>query len=94
METLATTPIKTQAEIAAEAEAEAQLARERKIEEIRQRDPNVNWVNIGITTGKFSESLRTSTHKTYDECVAHSYMEDNDCFPIAALPESYWNARP
>jgi hypothetical protein len=77
---------------AAQAELNAQIARERQIEEVRQRDSALNWVNIGISTGKFSESLGTSVHRTYEECIAHSVREANECFPIAALPGSYWAA--
>lgn len=73
---------------------EAQLLLEKQVESQRQSDPALNWVNIGIATGKFSESIHSSVHRTHADCAAASYMEDNTCFPIRALPDSYWNARP
>lgn len=63
-----------------------------RILEIRSKDPNLNWINIGITTGKFSESISSSVFKTYEECVNAGYMEDHTCSPITALPKSYWDA--
>lgn len=78
----------------ASAEPDPEVVRERQIEATRQKDPALNWVNIGITTGKFSESLGSSVHQTYDECINRSAMEDNECFPIPALPKSYWDAKP
>lgn len=75
-----------------QAEINAAIERERQIASVRQNDRSLNWVNIGISTGKFSESLHSSVHRTYEECVASSFMEDNECFPIPALPDSYWNA--
>ncbi len=79
---------------AAQAELNAEIVRERQIEEIRRRDPAVNWVNIGISTGKFSESIGSTVHQTHEECIRRSAMEDNECFPIPALPDSYWKASP
>lgn len=70
----------------------AEIARGRRIEAIRHADSALNWINIGVTTGKFSESLGSSVHKTFDECIKSSWMEDNECVPIPALPDSYWNA--
>jgi hypothetical protein len=73
-------------------ERAAQIAAEQQIAAIRQADPSLDWINIGISTGKYSESLHTSVHKTYEECMKSSWMADNGCVPIAALPESYWDA--
>lgn len=63
-----------------------------RIEGIRRKDPALNWVSVGISTGKFSESIDTTVHRTYAECAEASSMESNSCFPIARLPDSYWNA--
>jgi predicted small lipoprotein YifL len=79
---------------AARQAAEAERLRESQIQAARQSDPALNWVSIGISTGKFSESIASSVYKTHEECVQHSYLSDNTCFPIAALPSSYWDARP
>lgn len=80
--------------IAAQVAIDEQAAREREIEAARHGDPALNWVNIGISTGKFSESMSTSVHRTYEECAAHGGEEDHECIPISALPSSYWNAHP
>lgn len=77
---------------AAKVEIDAEMEREREIESIRQSDPALNWVNVGISTFKHSNSLNTSVHRTYEECVNHSHMKANSCFPISALPDSYWSA--
>lgn len=86
-------------EAAARAKAEAGERIERaraqrlaRIEEIRRKDPALNWVNVGISTGKFSESINTTVYRTYDECERDPFMETSSCFPIARLPESYWKA--
>lgn len=80
--------ISSQQKQAQQAEAE----RQRRIDAARQSDPALNWVRIGITTGKFSESISSTVHKTYAECVASGWSEANTCHPIAALPKSYWDA--
>jgi hypothetical protein len=76
---------------AAQKELDAEIAREGRIQAIRQNDAAINWMKIGISTGKFSESISTSVHKTYSECVENSWSEDNECVPIPALPNSYWD---
>jgi hypothetical protein len=81
------------AELAAtEAERAAEVARWERINAIRRADPALNWLNIGITTDKFSESLSSEVYKTFKECAKSSWMEDNECIPIPALPDSYWAA--
>jgi len=76
----------------AEAAERAEMERLFRIEETRRADPALNWVNVGISTGKFSESIDTSIHRTHDECMAVLREEDSSCFPIARLPDSYWEA--
>lgn len=67
-------------------------AEQSRINSIRQADPNLNWVRIGISTGKFSESMNSGVHRTYSECVERANMSSNECIPIRSLPDSYWNA--
>jgi hypothetical protein len=67
-------------------------ARAARVEAVRQEDPTLNWVSIGISTGKVSESLTTRVHRTYKDCAAFSPESDNQCVPINALPQSYWDA--
>lgn len=95
----ATDPAQAAAERqAARAEAErervqrAETERLDRMAKVRQADPALNWINIGISTSKTSEDLHTGVHRTYAECVADASMEDNNCIPIAKLPDSYWKA--
>jgi len=67
-------------------------AAQSKIDAVRHADKSLNWMRIGISTGKFSESINGQVYKTNVECVAMSLSEANVCLPIRALPESYWNA--
>jgi len=83
------TPQITQEE---QAKIDAEVARWEKIERARHSDPKLNWLQIGISTGKFSETISSRVFKTYDECEASSLLEDWTCAPIAALPKSYWDA--
>lgn len=50
----------------------------------------VNWMLIGISTGKYSEQITTAVFKTLQECEQAANEEANACTPIAALPASYW----
>lgn len=86
-------PVMTQAEIEAE-NAEYEKARQKadRVAQIRQKNTELNWVWIGLTTGKFSESMDTIVFKTYDQCSAYTPMSENECIPIRALPQSYWDA--
>ncbi len=76
----------------AQAVLDADIALQHKIDAIRQADPTLNWVTIGISTGKFSEDMNSGVYRTYEECLKGSWMADNECIPIPALPDSYWNA--
>lgn len=73
---------------------EKQRQLEAEIDEARKKNTDVNWMHIGISTGKFSESLSAMVYQTHNECIAASFMEDNECVPVPALPDSYWNAKP
>lgn len=85
---VAVDPIKEVEEARVKIEVEKQAA----IDAARQSDPNLNWVRVGISTGKFSESISTTVHKTYAECLESAWSEANDCVPTSKLPDSYWNA--
>ena len=66
---------------------------QRRIDVIRQDNPEVNWLYTGISTSKTGEELVTEVYQTYSECQANQSMEDNACTATAALPESYWRAQ-
>jgi hypothetical protein len=83
---------KTPRETAIENQMDEAVVRQQKTDAIRQADPALNWVGIGISTGKFSESMASWTFRTYDECVKYPRGEASECIPIPALPKSYWDA--
>jgi hypothetical protein len=66
---------------------------EKEIEDHIRKDRNLNWIRIGISTGKFSESISHSVYKTWTECQDSQLSEANTCIPVNALPASYWKAR-
>lgn len=54
------------------------------------QDEDLDWVGVQISTGKFSEDIGAAVFKTEAECLAYKTGEDQTCFPIPALPASYW----
>lgn len=79
-------------EAAQKAEQEAMNVEARRVATVRAADPALDWVSVGISTGKFSESIDGMTFDTQDECVRWIVKSDHICFPIPALPQSYWDA--
>lgn len=75
-----------------QAEYERVQAVQAQIDAVRHADKSLNWTRIGISTGKFDESIYGDVYKTHAECVEMSNSEANVCLPIQALPDSYWNA--
>lgn len=73
-----------------EQQARQEAERAEQEEQRRQTVKGLNWILIGISTGKYSESLTTNVFKTYKECSEAAQDEANSCVPIAALPKEYW----
>lgn len=71
---------------------DAVAAREARINAARQQDPALDWARFSITTSKYSEWTSSGVYKTHAECVAAADKTSNECIPIPALPQSYWDA--
>lgn len=72
---------------------QAEQQEQRRIDAVRQQNPEVNWLYTGISTGKHSENIVTEVYQTHSECLDNQSMEANACSAMAALPQSYWNAQ-
>ena len=81
-----------QEQLQQEAERRVQ-AEQQRIQSLREKNPEVNWMMISITAGKYSEDIEAEVYRTYDECRQIQPWEDTECVPIAALPESYWTTK-
>lgn len=79
-------------EAAAEAPREKEWKRLARVEEARHKNPELDWVAVSISTGKWTESIYSRVYETHKDCIETSMGEDTTCFPIAALPQSYWDA--
>lgn len=71
----------------------AEQVEQRRIQSLREQNPEVNWLMVGITTGKYSEDIAAEVYRTHDECRQNQPFEDTECVAIAALPESYWTTK-
>lgn len=78
---------------AAERRVQAEQVEQRRIQSLREQNPEVNWLMVGITTGKYSEDIAAEVYRTHDECRQNQPFEDTECVAIAALPESYWTTK-
>lgn len=65
-------------------QAPKKTAEQIRQEKLLREDPLLDWVNIGISTGKYTESISSSVHDTYAECEAYRIKEKHTCFPIGS----------
>ena len=72
-------------------EQKAAIERENQITAARRSNPEVNWVLVGISTGKYDEHISSEVYKTFEECQKGAVEESSTCVPVPALPQSYWD---